>query len=367
MFIALKCNSNSFGSNIFILDSGASQNLIMSNFEPFMSEVTPLDHAIRIRTANGQDMTATKSGKLIVKIQDYNITINALVPGLQHNLLSTSQLTSKGHRITMTSENTVVSGKGFTLICSSVNGLPILHFSPLHGQAMVANVTGDVWHKRLGHVNKETLRTLGLPVSPTKCSTCVEGKAKKLSFQHQEKRTTDVGELICSDICGPITPVTENGERYMQVILDDFSNFVVVRILCNKSEAGQNLITYVRHLEKQLGKPVKRIRTDCGGEFKSKELTNFATKNGIKMEYTIPYNPQMNGKTERMNGTLLDMIRTKLLESKIPKNLWSEAARASAYELNRRPTTSLKGSAPSKIFHGRCDLSKYVFGCRAWT
>lgn len=82
----------------------------------------------------------------------------------------------------------------------------------------------------------------------------------------------------------------------------------------------------------------------------------------------MPYSPQMNGKSERMNRTLLNMIRTKIIDSGIPKPLWGEALKCSVYELNRTPTTALdKGVTPSQMWHGRNDISKLrIFGCRAW-
>ncbi|KAF7280757.1 hypothetical protein GWI33_005539 [Rhynchophorus ferrugineus] len=62
------------------------------------------------------------------------------------------------------------------------------------------------------------------------------------------------------------------------------------------------------------------------------------------------------------------MIRTKILESGIPKYLWGEALKCSAYELNRRPTAALpRGKTPSGMWNRRNDLNKLrIFGCRAW-
>ncbi|CAA9998356.1 unnamed protein product [Nesidiocoris tenuis] len=152
------------------------------------------------------------------------------------------------------------------------------------------------------------------------------------------------------------------------VIIDDFSHFLVVKLLRTKDEAEQNLINYVNTTERQLGIKVKRFRLDNGGEFSSNNFKNFARKHGIELEYTMSYSPQSNGKSERMNRTLQNMVRTKLIDSGVPKYLWGEALKSSVYELNRSPSASLKnGETPALLWHGRNDISKArVFGCRAW-
>ena len=45
-----------------------------------------------------------------------------------------------------------------------------------------------------------------------------------------------------------------------------------------------------------------------------------------------------NGVAERRNRTLLDMVRSMLSNSKLPKFLWIEALKTIVYILNRVPT-----------------------------
>lgn len=111
----------------------------------------------------------------------------------------------------------------------------------------------------------------------------------------------------------------------------------------------------------------KRIRVDNGGEFTSNAFKEWTKSKGIKIEYTMPYTPQQNGKAERMNLTLMNRVRTKFAETQLPKHLWGVAIQASAYELNRCPTSALNGDVPARIWYGYLDLKRLrVFGCRAW-
>ncbi|RVW90199.1 Retrovirus-related Pol polyprotein from transposon TNT 1-94 [Vitis vinifera] len=52
----------------------------------------------------------------------------------------------------------------------------------------------------------------------------------------------------------------------------------------------------------------------------------------------MPGSPDQNGVAERRNRTLLDMVRSMLSSSKLPKFLWTEALKTTVYILNRVPT-----------------------------
>lgn len=59
------------------------------------------------------------------------------------------------------------------------------------------------------------------------------------------------------------------------------------------------------------------------------------------MDFTVPYSPQLNGKAERLNRTLMEKIRALLKESKLKKEMWGEAVYTATYLLNRSPTKTL--------------------------
>ena len=61
-------------------------------------------------------------------------------------------------------------------------------------------------------------------------------------------------------------------------------------------------------VELQLGKKIKALRSDRGGEYISQEFKEYLVKNGIVQHLTSPYTPQQNGVSERINRTLLDMV-----------------------------------------------------------
>lgn len=93
-------------------------------------------------------------------------------------------------------------------------------------------------------------------------------------------------------------------------------------------------------------------------------FAKFLQEHGIVAQYTMPGSPDQNGVAERRNRTLMDMVRSMLYSSKLPKSLWTEALKTAVYILNRVPTKavsktpfeSLKGWKPS-LRHIR------VWGC----
>ena len=55
----------------------------------------------------------------------------------------------------------------------------------------------------------------------------------------------------------------------------------------------------------------------------------------------MPGSPAQNGVAERRNRTLLDMVRSMLNNSKLPRFLWTKALKTMVYILNRVPTKAV--------------------------
>ncbi|CAA7020183.1 unnamed protein product [Microthlaspi erraticum] len=95
------------------------------------------------------------------------------------------------------------------------------------------------------------------------------------------------------------------------------------------------------------------MRSDCGGEFMSKEFLNFCEDNDIRRQLAVPRTPQQNGKAERKNMTILEMARSMLKSKNLPKDLWAEAVAYAVYLSNRSPARSVSGKTPQEAWSGR--------------
>ena len=85
-----------------------------------------------------------------------------------------------------------------------------------------------------------------------------------------------------------------------------------------KSETFGKFKEFFAEVEKQLGKTVKTLRSDRGGEYLDNEFKDFRIEHGILSQHTAPGTPQQNGVAERRNRTLLDMMRSMFSYSSLP-------------------------------------------------
>ena len=102
---------------------------------------------------------------------------------------------------------------------------------------------------------------------------------------------------------------------------------------------------------------VSKLRSDNGREYLSKDLTDWCKDKGIILDYTTPFTPQLNGKAERLNRTLIERTRALLADEEVDKKLWGEAARTAAYLLNRSPSEATTSTPVELWTKKRPDLS----------
>lgn len=86
--------------------------------------------------------------------------------------------------------------------------------------------------------------------------------------------------------------------------------------------------------------------TDNGIEYVSNKFQDYLRTEGVKHERSIPNNSEQNRVAERMNRTLVDIIWSMLLDSKLPKIFWTEALLTAVYFCNRSHTKTLAGITP---------------------
>lgn len=82
---------------------------------------------------------------------------------------------------------------------------------------------------------------IGLPKidHPTQiCEGCLVAKQARSPFSAQAQfRETCLLELVHVDLCGPITPQTNVGNKYFMLFVDDYSRAMWVYMLKKKGDA----------------------------------------------------------------------------------------------------------------------------------
>nr|GEZ62176.1 hypothetical protein [Tanacetum cinerariifolium] len=127
-----------------------------------------------------------------------------------------------------------------------------------------------LWHCRLGHISKKRTKKLqhdGLLDSSDlrvfeKYVSCMSRNMARKPYTHQVERAKDLLGLIHTD-----------------------------------------------EVENQLGKTIKSLHLDRGGEYMSQEFLDHLKDHGIIAHRTPHYTPQHNDVSERRNKTILDMVK----------------------------------------------------------
>ncbi|XP_075099082.1 uncharacterized protein LOC142175970 [Nicotiana tabacum] len=177
-----------------------------------------------------------------------------------------------------------------------------------------------LWHRRLGHISKERIERLVKEnilhvLDPKDFETCVDyvkGKMTKIK-RNGSTRSSGLLEIIHTNISEPYTEV-----------------------------------------EKQLGKSIKIVRSDRGGEYYG------------KYDESGQCTPEQNGVAERRNHTLIEMVRSMMSRTRLPEYLWGEALKTVSYILNRVPTKSVL-KTPFELWTTRKPSLNHfhIWGCPA--
>lgn len=291
------------GTSALLVDSGASVHIITdkSKFVKFNKDFEPDKQIMQLADGSRQVGTVLGKGDASVMLQDVNgepkemILKDALyIPSYKYDILSVPAATSKGvcvnfeptHSKLVTSDGSVfnVEKQGNLYFINNVGNIHV-------------NSTRTVkeWHKALGHCNIKDVVKLekaveGMQISGDKenvnCETCVLGKITNFRNREPDIRATRNLELVHSDLAGPMNVVGKGGFKYAISFVDDHSGAIMVYLLRQKSDVVAATERFLAD-SAPFGS-VKRMRTDSGGEYVSKEFRSLMMKHRIKQLH-IPH------------------------------------------------------------------------------
>ena len=112
------------------------------------------------------------------------------------------------------------------------------------------------------------------------------------------------------------------------------SRYGYVYLMKHKSETFEVFKEFQNEVQNQLGKTIKALRSDRGGEYLSQEFVDHLKQCGIVPQLTPSGTPQWNGVSERRNRTLLDMVRSMISQTDLPLHFWGYALETAAFTLN---------------------------------
>src|SRR5436190_7549133 len=189
-----------------------------------------------------------------------------LVDGLRHNLLSISQLCDRGYKVLFDNMACYLYDLHMKNIIAMGRRERNIYVIDIHSVKnniclITTNDELHLWHKRLGHINIKTISKLskhelvkGIPKFTSKhidlCKTCQLGKQVKTSFKSLDMISTKRPlELLHMDLFGPNRIPSISKNRYVFVIVDDFSKYTWVLFLKHKNEAYHEFVVFCKKIQ----------------------------------------------------------------------------------------------------------------------
>ena len=282
-------NGHGFDSNDqWIIDTGATHHMT-ANINN-LNQAIPYLGDEQITVSNGEKLKVSHIGSSIVPTCENSLLLKSVlyVPRITVNLLSVKKL-CKDNGCWFICDDVVffIQDKETRVILyhgKSDGGelftIPVNVFNNSFGSRLNKCVAflGKIvqvlaWHRRLGHPAEDILalmlKTSQISVSldscPSLCVSCIHGKMTKQPFPVKQVRATHLFEKIHSDVWGPSPKLSIEGYRYYISFVDEFSGFLWIFPMNNKSKAFQIFVKFCFFILNQFNVSIKCLQTDGGG------------------------------------------------------------------------------------------------------
>lgn len=353
-------SSNSVGA--WYIDSGATHH--MTNDPTMVQKATDSNITVLGSLKMEQNISSIVGE---TQVND-SLTLNdvIVVPDLRKNLLSISKITEVAENEVKFKGDIVKILHNDSLVATGTkdaSGLYVLDDKIVTAEA---NLTQKLWHLRMGHISDQKLNQLrdslaeGIQFSSCShdlgksCENCALGKQirAKISKINSPPTAEKFGDVIYSDVCGPITPLSLGGNSYFVSFVDDSTRASWVYLMKSKDETLDKFKEFRKEVKTQFKVNIMRLHSDRGGEYISTLMDGYCKSKGIIHSFTPPDTPQLNGVAERYNRFIVEMVRCMLFSKKLDKSFWGEAIFCANFIRNRVPNSKI-GTTPYEKLNGK--------------
>nr|GFA82742.1 retrovirus-related Pol polyprotein from transposon TNT 1-94 [Tanacetum cinerariifolium] len=272
----------------WIMDSGGSFHMMprrdfLFDFKEFNGGTVLLD--------DNRAYAIIGIGKVRVQMKDglsFVLENVRYILELKRNLISLGTLDREGYTVKLRNGRVNVIKDSLMVLSGTMKGNCVYSLDGWAelGEASVGiqekKSLTQVWHKRLGHISeaglhelekREVLGNKGLGKLEF-CENCVLGKSTRVSFGRGEYTTEGVIDYLHADLWGPSQVESMSGCHYFLSIVDNYSRRMWVHFLRHKNEAFNKFKEWKQLVENQIGRKLKKLRTDNGLEFCNQEFNN---------------------------------------------------------------------------------------------
>jgi hypothetical protein len=119
------------------------------------------------------------------------------------------------------------------------------------------DVLASLWHNQMGHAPTECLK-IAVPdvktfVKNQCCKACMKGQMTHLKFNQNFDATSQPLEVVHRELVGPILPSSNGGGRYFLTLVNQYTGFINVTILKEKSDTVTAIKNSRLSLRRKLG------------------------------------------------------------------------------------------------------------------
>ncbi|XP_062615055.1 uncharacterized protein LOC134276789 [Saccostrea cucullata] len=175
--------------------------------------------------------------------------------------------------------------------------------------------------------------------------TFPKGKVTKVPLEKMPLIDTPF-ERVAVDLVGPLSPITDKGNRYILTVVDYSTRYPEAVAL--KNIDTETVAEALVEIFSRVGIP-KEVLSDMGTQFTSNIMKEVGRLLSFKQLVTTPYHPACNGLVEKFNGTLKSMM--KKMSSERPKD-WDRYLPALLFAYREVPQESTKFS-PFDLVYAR--------------
>ena len=246
VFVVCESNYVNATSSSWWLDSGAT-NYVAFTLQGFINKRKPNKDEFKLVVGNNELVEVHYVGDVCLKLDsNYELVLTSVlyVPSFRRNLISLSVLDKQGYGFEFNTgsvsayfnSNKVghcVLSYGLYSLClaSSEVYSNSYNVEQIAKRPLIKEKSSMLWHKRLGHISRERVeRLIKFDILPNldfsdleTCVDCCKGKLTKIK-KKESTRSSDLLQIIHTDISGPYSPTICNNKYYITFI-DDFSRY----------------------------------------------------------------------------------------------------------------------------------------------
>ena len=371
-----------------VYDLGSSCHI--SPYKDNFTLYTPLSTLLYFNTASQHKFPAISTGTLVVHMLNSSrksslaLLCALYAPQVSYTLVSLGALDKEGFMTLIGNGHLHITspcGDSIAEILHNARHLyKVIHI--LESAHAAELVSAMELHRCLGHISIASAQKLiqsgaikGIKLDPnapkTDCEACIYTHATCIPMSKLciSVPAQSFGDEVHTNVWGPASTSTVKGWCYFVTFMDDATHYTIIYMLKTKDQVLKSYKSFKAWaIAQQHCTVIKVLRSDCGGEYLSKDFDKHLVVAGTARHLTTHDTPQLNGVAEWLNWTLLKQVHALQHKSGLPKMLWGEALRHVTWLKNHTATCVLDTKTPFEALYGTPPglLVAHLWGCKVW-